>query len=248
MSERNGTSVRVSPQEHAGMRAGLSLLLQASDYAEDVDQDPWQFAVEIPVLHEVGLTRSDLRWLICKEYLQHAREITLPSEDRREYHAIGNLSLEKRSCFVLSASGIHYAGQMIEPRDMYTALPSSNGPPPTVPRATPAPPLGPRWDSERQEFSLGDQLVKRFKLPSPNQETILMAFEEEEWPPRIDDPLPPHPDLDPKRRLHDTIKSLNRNQKLRLVRFMGDGTGQGIRWEMMRQEGNGKLLSEQPSQ
>jgi hypothetical protein len=36
-------------------------------------------------------------------------------------------------------------------------------------------------------------VVKEFKLPAPNQETILTAFQEEGWPPRIDDPLPPVP-------------------------------------------------------
>lgn len=51
--------------------------------------------------------------------------------------------------------------------------------------------------------------------------------------PRIDDPLPPVFDIEPKRRLHDTIKSLNRHQKNRLIRFKGDGTGQGIRWELV---------------
>jgi hypothetical protein len=65
------------------------------------------------------------------------------------------------------------------------------------------------------------------------QEAILMALEEEHWPPRIDDPLPGHPNHLPKRRLHDTIKSLNRNQKNNLIRFMGDGTGEGIRWELI---------------
>ena len=58
-----------------------------------------------------------------------------------------------------------------------------------------------------------------------------MAFEEESWPPRIDDPLPPSPNIDSKKRLHDTIKSLNRHQKQRCIRFMGDGRGTGVRWE-----------------
>ena len=66
-----------------------------------------------------------------------------------------------------------------------------------------------------------------------------MAFEEESWPPRIDDPLPPHPDLMPKRRLHDTIKSLNRNQKNHVIRFMGDGTGEGIRWGLVHEVSRG---------
>jgi hypothetical protein len=77
---------------------------------------------------------------------------------------------------------------------------------------------------------LGGKLVKRFRVPSPNQERILAAFEEEGWPPRIDDPLPPHPEQEPKRRLRDTIKSLNRHQINRLLHLTGDGTGQGVRW------------------
>jgi hypothetical protein len=89
----------------------------------------------------------------------------------------------------------------------------------------------PKWDCDRQELRLGTEIVKQFKLPSPNQETILMAFEVKNWPPRIDDPLPYHPGIEAKQRLHDTIKNLNRNQKCRRIRFMGDGSGKGVRWE-----------------
>ena len=77
---------------------------------------------------------------------------------------------------------------------------------------------------------LGGLVVKQFKLPAPNQETILAAFEEEDWPPRIDDPLPPKSNLAGKNRLHDTIKCLNRNHRKRLLRFNGDGTGEGVLW------------------
>ena len=64
------------------------------------------------------------------------------------------------------------------------------------------------------------------------KETIRAAFQEVEWPPRIDYPLPLHPDQDPKRRLHDAINTHNRHQKHRLVHFLGDGTGEGVRWEL----------------
>jgi hypothetical protein len=57
-----------------------------------------------------------------------------------------------------------------------------------------------------------------------------MAFEEDGWPPRIDDPLPQKLNQDPKSRLHDTIKCLNRNHRKRLIRFSGDGTGEGVVW------------------
>ncbi len=91
--------------------------------------------------------------------------------------------------------------------------------------------LKPVWDRDRQQLRVGKKIVKQYKVPAANQEVILAAFQEEHWPPRIDDPLPPHPDQDPKRRLHDTINSLNRNQKQSLLKFLGDGSGQGIRWE-----------------
>jgi hypothetical protein len=92
-------------------------------------------------------------------------------------------------------------------------------------------PPRPTWDHQRRQLRVGVEIVKEFKLPSPNQETVLAALEEEAWPPRIDDPLPPVPNIDSRRRLHDTIRALNRKQKSDLIRFMGDGSGEGIRWE-----------------
>ncbi len=59
---------------------------------------------------------------------------------------------------------------------------------------------------------------------------MLSAFEEEGWPPTIDDPLPPVAGMDAKRRLHDTINRLNRNQKHRLIRFGGNGRGRAVCW------------------
>ena len=92
----------------------------------------------------------------------------------------------------------------------------------------------PHWDHDCRELRFGSYLVKQFKVPAENQELILSAFEEEGWPPHLDDPLPPRPELDSKQRLHDAINRLNRNQKRRLIRFHGDGNGQGLRWELLR--------------
>jgi hypothetical protein len=75
--------------------------------------------------------------------------------------------------------------------------------------------------------------VKQYRVPSPNQEKVLAAFQEEGWPPHIDDPLPPVADESPKDHLRDTIRSLNSSQKNRVLRFRGDGTGQGILWELV---------------
>jgi hypothetical protein len=91
----------------------------------------------------------------------------------------------------------------------------------------------PRWDPQRRELSVDGRIVKRFRLPAPNQESILTAFEEEGWPLRILDPLPPKDEMDCKRRLHETIKTLNRHHFSRIIRFCGDGTGQGVLWEWL---------------
>jgi hypothetical protein len=73
--------------------------------------------------------------------------------------------------------------------------------------------------------------VKQYRVPSPNQEAILTAFAEEGWPSAIDDPLPPHPEQDPKHRLRKTVEGLNANQVQPLLRFRGDGSGRRILWE-----------------
>src|SRR5262245_25376528 len=90
----------------------------------------------------------------------------------------------------------------------------------------------PSWDAVRRELRLGDVVVKRFREPAANQEAILAAFEEEGWCEHVFDPLPGG--LQPaaaKRRLHDTIKRLNRFHLHSMIRFHGNGRGTGIFWE-----------------
>jgi hypothetical protein len=98
--------------------------------------------------------------------------------------------------------------------------------------------LLPCWDAENRRLWLGTCLVKEFRQPAPNQTTLLDVFQEEGWAGgRIDDPLPRAKDegeKDAKRRLHETVKNLNRGLKPGTIRFRGDGTGQGIAWEYQR--------------
>jgi hypothetical protein len=93
--------------------------------------------------------------------------------------------------------------------------------------------LVPKWDSDRRQLRVDATIVKEFKVPATNQVIILAVFEEENWPPKIDDPLPQKSDIDPQRRLHDTINSLNRRQRHRLLHFGADGLGRGIRWDFL---------------
>ena len=95
----------------------------------------------------------------------------------------------------------------------------------------------PRYDCELRELWLGRKLVKRFKQRAPDQHLILLAFEELGWPFRIDSPLAPRSHCeDRKRRLNHAIYRLNRHQHHRLIYFRGDGTGDGVIWELWSQK------------
>ena len=92
------------------------------------------------------------------------------------------------------------------------------------------PPL-PQWDTAYRQLRVGQYVVKKYRLPSPNQVSVLAAFEKEGWPYRINDPLSPQDEINTKVRLHDTIKRLNRHHKHCVIRFRGDGTGEGVCWQ-----------------
>ncbi len=88
----------------------------------------------------------------------------------------------------------------------------------------------PEWNKDIGELSVDGVLVKTFSQPAPNQRRVLNAFQEEEWPRRVDDPLPFSHEIDPKRRLSETVRSLNDNRKNDALHFECDGTGEGVIW------------------
>jgi hypothetical protein len=180
--------------------------------------------VELRVLTALGLTSNDLRWLLHQRYIQHAREITKPGSGQREFELIGNFMLPDDSCFVLTDE----AFEMF--RGAFTL---ESSPAEAVADALQAK-IQPVWEARTRELFVGGLLVKRFKQPAASQETILTAFQEESWSSRIDDPLPPQAHRDAKRHLHDTINNLNRHQLRSIIRFLGDGTGEGVCWELRR--------------
>lgn len=193
-------------------QAAMAMLLRAVQYSRERSVTPWEFAVELPSLRAAGLSSADLRWLLCQGYVEHAEECSLPEKEDRQFRQGGNI-LTERSCFILTEAGLGRASAWL-PIPM---LPERRGD-----RSVP------KYHPELRELWFRGKMVKRFRVPAKNQELILAAFEEEGWPPHIDDPLPGKADLEPKKRLHDAIDRLNRNQKL--VRFLGNGTGRGVRW------------------
>jgi hypothetical protein len=89
----------------------------------------------------------------------------------------------------------------------------------------------PAWDSNLRELRVGKLVIKRFRKPACNQVTVLASFQELRWCRRIDDPLPGNSGSDPKRRLRDTVFTLNRHHVTRnILVFEADGTGRGVIW------------------
>jgi hypothetical protein len=91
--------------------------------------------------------------------------------------------------------------------------------------------VNPTWCDEKRELTLCGNVVRKYKWPAANQAHVLQAFQKSNWSRQIEDPLPLDSEVDRKRRLHDTIKCLNRHQNK--IRFRGDGTGLGILWELV---------------
>ncbi len=209
----------------------LVLLKDAQDYAQELDRSIWDFAVEISELRALGLTNSDLRWLVCKGLVDHGTDVTQPGEQARTFQSGCRLVFHEKTCFVLTQAGARFLSDLTtrssELDGVANSVQARNG---VDVHET----LKPRWDRERQELRVGHVVVKRFKVPAVSQQTVLAAFEEEGWPPHIYDPLAQSPNQNHKRRLHDTINSLNRNQKHQLIHFSGNGNGEGICWELVQ--------------
>ncbi len=215
----------------------LSLMWEAHQFARDCETDAWQFATEISTLRRLRLTRNDLRWLLTKGLAEAAFEVTVRGDTHRVFRHDVAIPFSRRSCFVLTECGRITAERIRRRKNVAGEFRDR--------LRVPSLPCTPNWDSDRQMLRVGGLVIKQFKVPAANQEAVLAAFQEENWPPRIDDPLPPRGDQNPKRRLHDTIISLNRNQKERVIRFLGDGSGEGVRWEFLpegaRERGNGVI-------
>ncbi len=214
----------------------LGQLVRAATYAGDADCDRWDFAVEIASVTAAGASTSELRWLVSKRYAEHACEVTHSDDSRRRFRPCQrHLGFGPRTCFVLTEKGTLLVASL-----RLGAAVAERAPLAASIRFPCARIAGvgikPSWDGQRHVLSLGNQIIKQYRVPAVSQAVILTAFEEECWPAAIDDPLPPQPEQDPKRRLRDTIRNLNANQQTALLRFRGDGSGCRILWELQETE------------
>jgi hypothetical protein len=216
------------------VRPALNVLLSAFDYVADCRVDPWQLAVELPELLAKGASLVDIRWLILRGLAEHAREVTLEGEPERSFRPLAVTSFPTDTCLVLSAEGAQMLRAALRARQEPAACPAcstplTNGVAPTAAhvRATP------EWDEGRRELRCQGIVIKRYRVPAPNQESILALFQSSAWPDYVLDPLPRSGEVEPKQRLHETIKSLNRNHLRPLIKFHANGHGCQIHWSVI---------------
>ena len=233
--ERGDATLPVLSGFAVQLRSALELLEQGRRLALDVSCDPVEFGIGLDQFHRFDVPDMLITWFLRKGYVKACT----PGEGNKQTggHEATVVEVENQSTvYLLTESGIRLAHSVLS-ADSSSLLgaPTSLG----IAGRTMELELQhggvevvkPEWDIVRRELWYSGKLIKRYKLPSMNQETILTAFQEERWTLRIDDPLPQHAKLNPHVRLGNTIKALNRHQKNPLLRFRGDGTGEGVIWE-----------------
>jgi hypothetical protein len=194
-------------------QAALKILLRAYTKAQLNQVSVWNLSVAIQDLRQAGLAEHDLHWLVRRGYAEHTTP-TMVGGGRRAFCPERRRRLTTQTCAVLTERGAAWLHALA--KDLL--------------RRPPSQPETPTHDPSARELRVGALLVKRFRQPASSQELILLAFQEQGWPPAIDDPLSPKPGLSSKKHLHDTIQNLNRHQQHALIHFCGDGTGRRIRW------------------
>jgi hypothetical protein len=207
----------------SGLHRALEFLMRAHDFAQAAGSSVRDAAVEIEILRAAGVTDLDVHWLLCRQYIDYAGEGPSLQESPALFEHPGARSFDPGTCFVLTEIGVALVRRTL-PRPVRSVVAP-------IPMLEP-PPL-PRYDAGLRELRVGSVVVKQFRQPAESQETILEAFEEEGWPPCIDDPLPPIHHQDPRRRLHDAVSNLNRNQRRQLLKFMMWGNGRAVRWKFL---------------
>jgi hypothetical protein len=235
-----------SPLINESLRAGLALLWRAYVCAQETGVNVWDFALRASRLYEAAMTNDDLRWLVAKGFAEHGQETSAYDDPHRSFRRSEGYFFDNHTCLVLTPNGATLAEHVLgktarAPQATLSTFAAVAGH--SVARvkapqgvyetdAAAGSTRKPRWNPMRRELSLAGLIVKRFRVPARNQETILSVFEEEGWTEHIHDPLPVNHNIDGPTRLHDAINRLNRCQINPLLRFHGDGKGTGVFWEL----------------
>jgi hypothetical protein len=215
------------PGEEKGAQAvaALALLRKAWEYAHAQQVGLWQCAVSVRQFWAAGAGNGVIEELLVRRYVEHRMERPGRQRSPRVFELGRPSRLGGRSCFVLTPKGEALVVGMI--------LGTRSGPEVLLGgREEGCPVPVPTWVEERRALLWQGKVVKQFgKQPAGNQVLVLQAWQETNFANPLLDPLPRSKGVRPKSRLHDTLKGLNRKQVNPLLRFRGDGTGQGALWE-----------------
>jgi hypothetical protein len=184
-------------------------------------------AVPLSAFLEGGVRDTVLLWLLYRAHVAHLRASPESSSGLPILRLVNSVRISEASWFSLTDRGVKFGENFLAD----VLVPAGED---DFERAWDALLLGlllPHYNHEDRVFTWGAHVLKCFRQPSVNQEIILRAAQELGWAAWFDDPLPRHKSANPKVRLHDTIKDLNRRQVPYLVHFKGDGSGRRVGWE-----------------
>jgi hypothetical protein len=222
------------PQEPHGASPGelvafvfayLDLLARYED-ALDRKQSPRMNPLPCRSFQEHGIGEPVLRWMLYQGHVEHLSPASGAAGGKAGTVLVSSVLLMESSCFALTEAGAVFADQFLA--NVFAEEENVVG------MARELLLLGrlvPAFNAEKRVLSWGRHVLKCFRQPSPNQELILAAAEEMAWPEWFDDPLPRVQGTNPKIRLHDTIKALNRHQESHIVHFKGAGLGTRVGWD-----------------
>lgn len=210
-----------------GKIAALRLLKQANDDAEDVGDDPRQFASSKEAFAAVGATESDLLWLVKCRFAEHLQDVTRDTEAQRQFRVLTGARLRDNSCFVLT-----HLGKVYVERNGFG--PAAEAPTTSTARQQPGQPPAERicWDRQRHELWVDGILAKRFKHVALTQWDVLDKFQARGWEGVLQlDPAGDH-QRQPGQRVREVVAELNKSLERSLIHFRKDCASIGITYDL----------------
>jgi hypothetical protein len=196
--------------------------------AQDRRIKPGDRPVPLARLRHWGVGDDVLLWMQYQGHVEQVERRRGRGRARPKWTLRGTTRIDEKSWFALTPLGEAFADLFLA----WVVAPADDAEFERARAMMRVGRLAPHYDRLGRVFVWGRHVVKQFRQPSLNQELILSAAEELRWPTWFDDPLPKRSGRDPKARLHDTIKDLNRRQQGRLIHFKGDGSGERLGWEL----------------
>jgi hypothetical protein len=169
---------------------------------------------------------ADCRWLADKK-LVDVRDMARGRRRGRRRMA----KFTRSTRFVLTAAGVAFAAQLSsskgQPLAAYTNGARHRN------RASGSV-VKPRWDSRLLVLHVDDIAVKEFEAKARNQLAIVAAFEAQDWPRLIENPLDSGSQAQRAQALADAVHALNRNLRAKVIRFHTAEKGACVRYDLLR--------------